>query len=53
MRGQKIKTIYQGQVNKGDQVFELSLPVKQHTRLIYVFSIDGKQVTGKLLQLDK
>jgi hypothetical protein len=51
--GQKIKTIYQGHINKGDQAFELSLPVKQQTPLIYMFRVGGKQVTGKLLQLNK
>jgi hypothetical protein len=53
MLGQKVKTIYQGYINKGDQAFELSLPVKQQTPLIYIFRVGGKQVTGKLLQLNK
>jgi hypothetical protein len=53
MLGQKIKTIYQGHINKGDQAFELSMPVKQQTPIIYIFRVGGKQVTGKLLQLNK
>lgn len=50
--GQKVKTIYQGHVNAGNQVFEMSMPVKQQSTLIYILKVGEKQVTGKLLQIE-
>lgn len=50
--GQKVKTIYRGFIKSGTQNFELSLPTKQKTALFYVFRVEDKQVTGKLLQLN-
>jgi hypothetical protein len=50
--GQKVKTIYQGHINAGDQTFELTIPKKQQATLIYIFRVGSKQVTGKLLQLN-
>jgi hypothetical protein len=50
--GQKVKTVYQGYINIGDQSFELNIPKKQQATLIYVFKVAGKQVTGKILQLN-
>lgn len=50
--GQKVKTIYQGHINAGNQVFEMSMPVKQRSALIYVLKVGDKQVTGKLLQME-
>jgi hypothetical protein len=51
--GQKVKTVYQGRINTGDQSFEITLPKKQQQTLIYMLTVDGKKVTGKLLQLNK
>jgi hypothetical protein len=50
--GQKVKTVYQGHINTGDQSFELTIPKKQQQTLIYMLMVDGKKVTGKLLQLN-
>ena len=50
MMGQKIKNIYTGHFNAGVQNFELSLPAKQVATLVYILKIDGKQITGKLIQ---
>lgn len=52
MMGQKVKTVYQGRINAGDQSFELSLPKKQQATLIYIFRVGDKKITGKLLQLN-
>ncbi|HET9278042.1 MAG TPA: T9SS type A sorting domain-containing protein, partial [Flavitalea sp.] len=50
MLGQKIKTIFQGQLNAGNQSFEMVLPQDRYSTLFYIFRINGKQVTGKLIQ---
>jgi hypothetical protein len=50
--GQRVKTIYQGRINAGNQSYELVIPKKQQETLIYVLRVDGKKVTGKLLQLN-
>ena len=50
--GQKVKTIYQGHINAGNQIFEMSMPAKQRSTFIYVLKVGDKQVTGKLLQLE-
>jgi len=52
MLGQKVKTVYQGHINTGNNSFELSIPKKQQATLIYIFKVGDKQVTGKLLQLN-
>ena len=51
--GQRVKTIYNGymQANKS-QVVEYKAPSPAQGNLIYVLSVGGKQVTGKLLQID-
>ena len=51
--GQKIKTVYQGSFTKGSQKFDLRLPLRQQQNLIYVLTVGGKQVTGKILQLNR
>ena len=53
MMGQKVKIVYQGFIVAGKQNFTLSLPSQQRANLIYVLTIGNKQVTGKLLQLNK
>ncbi|MGE5520933.1 MAG: T9SS type A sorting domain-containing protein, partial [Candidatus Dadabacteria bacterium] len=47
--GQKIRTVYQGSFNEGTQTFEISIPVQQRSTLIYIVSLNGRQVSGKLL----
>jgi hypothetical protein len=50
--GQKIKTVFQGHINAGDQSFEMNVSKKQQSTLIYIFRVGDKQVTGKLLQIN-
>jgi SprB repeat len=53
MQGQRIKTIYSGQIAKGGQIFEMEVPALRNNTLIYVFRMGGKQITGKLVQLNQ
>ena len=51
LMGQKIKTVYKGEMKKGTNDFEVTLPSLNSTNiLIYILSIDGKSYTGKLIQ---
>jgi hypothetical protein len=52
MMGQRIKNIYTGHFKAGTQNFELSLPGNQVATLVYVLRVSGKQVTGKLVQVN-
>lgn len=47
--GQKVKTVYQGHIISGTQAFELNVPEGFRSTLIYRLSVNGKQVTGKLI----
>ena len=51
--GVKIKTVYEGEFNKGSRMFELTLPVKQVADLVYDLKIGNKRATGKLMQINK
>jgi hypothetical protein len=51
--GQKIKTVYQGNINKGTQNFELHLSQRQVSNLVYVLRVGGQQVSGKILQINQ
>ena len=53
LMGQKVKTVYEGYMSAGKQYFTLTLPVQQRANLFYIFTVGGKQVTGKLLELRK
>ena len=48
--GQKVKTVFQGQLNAGNQSFEMVLPQARYSTLFYILRVNGKQVTGKLIQ---
>ena len=50
--GQKIKTVFEGHLNAGNQTFELTVPKKQQLTLIYVFRVGDQKLSGKLLQLN-
>ena len=52
MTGQKIKTVYQGNMPAGVSYFDLTLATRQTANLIYVLRIGDKKFTGKLLQLN-
>jgi len=47
--GQKVKTVYLGHIVTGLQSFELNVPEGLRSTLIYRFTVNGKQFTGKLI----
>lgn len=50
--GQKVKTVFQGQVQKGQtQTIEYSVPYSQRNMLLYQFNIGKERLSGKLLGL--
>ncbi|MGN6401088.1 MAG: hypothetical protein ACTHMD_11580, partial [Flavisolibacter sp.] len=50
--GQKMQTVYQGYVRAGnEQSIEYRVPLASRQNLIYVFTINGQKVTGKLLNV--
>jgi len=52
MLGQKVKTVFQGQVEKGKvQTIEYSVPGSQRQNLIYVFRVGDQKASGKLIGL--
>jgi hypothetical protein len=51
MLGQKVRTIYQGSIQKGVQSFEYVVPGAQRANLIYIFRVGTYKVSGKLLNL--
>ena len=51
--GQKVKTVFQGRMPAGANTFEINLPSMQSSQLIYMLRMGDKQITGKLLQLNK
>jgi len=53
MQGQKVKTIYQGQIPAGGKTFEMTVPALHSSTLIYVLQMGDKQITGKLVQLNQ
>ena len=53
MMGQKVKTVYQGYIAAGTQVFELSMPKQQVANMVYVLRVGDKKLTGKILQVNQ
>jgi hypothetical protein len=51
--GQKIKTVFQGNIIKGNQSFQLKLTQHQVSNLVYVLRVGGQQVSGKILQVNQ
>ncbi|HEV7332085.1 MAG TPA: hypothetical protein VGN63_13705 [Flavisolibacter sp.] len=48
--GQRVKTVFQGQVTAGQvQTVEYAVPVQQRSNLIYIFRVGNEQTTGKLI----
>ncbi|SDB23142.1 Por secretion system C-terminal sorting domain-containing protein [Flavobacteriaceae bacterium MAR_2010_188] len=50
MLGQRVKTVYYGEMKAGENIFEVNIPSKQTTTLIYVLRTGDKKITGKLIQ---
>lgn len=51
MQGQKVKNVYTGYIRAGSSYFDLKIADNTNTsQLIYVLSINGERVTGKLLR---
>jgi hypothetical protein len=54
MLGQKVKTVFQGRVEKGQiQNIEYSVPITKRADLIYIFILGNQKVTGKLIMLNR
>lgn len=53
MAGQKIKTVYQGNIPAGISYFDLTLATKQVANHVYVLRIGDKKMTGKILQINQ
>jgi len=51
--GQKVKTVFVGRIPSGANTFEVNLPLLKSAQLVYMLRMGNKQVTGKLLQLNK
>ncbi len=50
MLGQKLKTVFQGYVEKGQiKTLEYSVPGAQHSNLIYLFKVGNQRKTGILI----
>jgi len=49
MAGQKLKTVYNGNINAGKQRFSMTVPVQQRSMLFYVFRMGDQKISGKLL----
>ena len=53
MLGQKIQTVYKGTLLAGrSQIVEYNAPRSFNGGMIYIFRVGGKQVTGKLLNIE-
>jgi hypothetical protein len=54
LQGQKVKTVYSGYIRAGSSYFDLKIADNVNTsQLIYVLSINGEKVTGKLLRTNR
>jgi hypothetical protein len=54
MQGQKVKTVYNGFINKGTNFFDLSMPASSsNAELVYVLRVGGTKLSGKLIQAGK
>ncbi|RYZ40405.1 MAG: T9SS type A sorting domain-containing protein, partial [Sphingobacteriales bacterium] len=50
--GQKVQTVFQGQVTAGiSQIVEYSVPPASQGNLMYTLNMNGKRVTGKLMYI--
>jgi hypothetical protein len=54
IQGQKVKTVYNGFINKGTNFFDLSMPASStNAELVYVLRVGGTKLSGKLIQAGK
>ncbi|WP_167614524.1 T9SS type A sorting domain-containing protein, partial [Maribellus sediminis] len=53
MLGQKVKTIHEGHLNAGINTFEVNMPGQNSNTLIYMLRKGDKQLSGKLLQIER
>jgi hypothetical protein len=51
--GQRVKTVYEGYIRSGTQIFEMSLPTGKVANFMYVLKIGDKKVSGKVLQINR
>jgi hypothetical protein len=53
MNGQRVATIFEGEMKAGTQTFNYAVPVHQRHGLIYIFRQNGEAETGKVLGLKR
>jgi hypothetical protein len=52
MLGQKVRTVFEGQVQKGKlQTIEYNVPSAQRANMIYLFKVGNERASGKLINL--
>jgi subtilase family serine protease len=49
--GQKIASVFSGYMNEGQNQYKVNFSKLEQTNFIYRLTVDGKQITGKLLQI--
>ena len=53
MLGQRVATVYNGTIVAGrSQIVEYNAPRSFNGGMIYIFRVGGKQVTGKLMNIE-
>jgi SprB repeat len=53
MSGQKVATIFEGEMKAGTQTFTYTIPTTQRHGLIFIFRQNGKAETGKLFGVNR
>ncbi|WP_053990181.1 T9SS type A sorting domain-containing protein [Mangrovimonas sp. TPBH4] len=48
--GQRVKMVFEGDLKQGENSYNVNLPALQNNTLIYVLTVNGERVTGKLVQ---
>ncbi|WMI68362.1 T9SS type A sorting domain-containing protein [Mangrovimonas sp. YM274] len=48
--GQRVKMVFEGDLKQGENSYNVNLPALQNNTLIYVLTVNGERVTGKLIQ---
>jgi len=51
--GQKVKTVFQGHMQAGTNMFQVNLPSLKVAQFVYVVRMGDKRISGKLLQLNQ
>jgi hypothetical protein len=50
MLGQKIRTVFNGQLFAGQQqIVEFNVPIMSRVNMVYILKVNGQQLVGKLI----